>query len=176
MAALLASARAGEEAALDELFGATQSAVHALVEVRLRARGLWTVARDHELQLGLLRALRRLEAFEGDAFHELVEWAARCCEDLLLPERGAHLRLEHASPSSSDPHELARDDAPALDSQQRLLRAIAELEPKEREIVLLIGFADGPLHWVARTLGCGRRHVERLRQLALARLRLRMSD
>lgn len=130
--AQLRAARRGDGNAFADLFMAHERRLRLLAFGVLRDPDLV----DDVLQETALRAFRSLGRFRGEA--RIGAWlhriAFRVCLDMMADTRRQATLAERAQPTEPDD---ADPDA-ALDDQTRLARALAQLSPQQRSVVVVV--------------------------------------
>lgn len=171
-AALVARAREGDQAAFDELVRATYADTYTLAR---RLTGNEEDARD-VVQESYLRAYRGLKRFRGDA--QFTTWLYRItanCANTYMGRRSRNrtellvddVMLVDANPER-DPS--ARAEATLL--RDRLERALVDLPPKLRAVVVLRDVYDLPHEAIAAELGIS----ESAAKVRLHRARQKLRD
>jgi RNA polymerase sigma factor (sigma-70 family) len=166
---LLASARAGEESAWQEIYAALAPGVLGY----LRARG----ASDPENLAGevFLQVVRDLPGFDGPP-RAFRAWVFTIAQNRLVDERRRDSRRpqeaslepsEHQEPPGGDV-ELEAMERIAL---ERVTRVLAELAPDQRDVLLLRIVGDLSLEEVARVVGKRTGAVKQLQRRGLAAVR-----
>jgi len=144
---LVVRAREGDRYAFAELARASGARLDAAARLILRDPEL---AQD-AVQETLIRAWRSLPGLRDPASfdHWLHSLVARACIDLIRKRRRRVIEVEltplHDAPSF--------DDAVRVADRDQLDRALAQLEPEARAVVVLHFYLDLPLPKVAETLG-----------------------
>src|SRR5690606_23902467 len=150
---LVAAARDGDRSAFEELVRATHADTYTLA---YRLTGDEEDARD-VVQESYLRAYRGLERFRGDA--QFTTWLYRITANCASTHLGRR-RRRRADPITDD-LQLAdvdpeRDPAARADAsllRDRLERALVDLPPKLRAVVVLRDVYDLPHEAIAAELG-----------------------
>ncbi len=163
---LLASARAGEGWAFDELFRRWNPRVTGFV----RARGV----QDVEVVVNdvFLNAFRALPSFEGDG-DAFRSWLFRIARNRVIDE----IRREARRPSTVE-LEPERDpvggdvtlDADRAFSDDRVIALLAHLTDEQREVLALRFVADLTIDQIAAATGRRRGAIKQLQRRALRRL------
>jgi RNA polymerase sigma-70 factor (ECF subfamily) len=173
---LLECARGGNRAALDELI---QRCRLPLWRFSFRLTGSRAEA-DDLAQETLVRALRALEGFRGDAAFRT--WLMRIASNLWIETAG---KVENRRRDERTPEQLDRGRSAGLverliqkESQERLRSAVAGLPPRQRATLVLKVYQDLTLGEVADVLGSPIGTVKANYHHALERLRreLRTGD
>ncbi len=156
--ALIRAVQAGEEAALGELFRRHWSAAH---------RAAWLITHDAQAaedvaQEAFLAALRRIDRF--DRHRPFAPWLHRIVVNRAIDwSRARTSRREDMGAGDGTGSQAAASDPGRIDDE--LLRALAELTPEHRAVVVLrhlLGFTPGE---IARALDLPRGTVNsRLRR------------
>lgn len=168
-AALVASAREGDEAARRALFQRCAPRVHA---VALHFFGGDASAASDVVQEVFVKAFDRLGSFRGEA--QLATWLHRVTVNACLDERRSRRRLVGLDAAQREG--VAHDDAAERSQREALVRrAVTRLPPKLRIAVLLRHFEDLSYDEMASALGCStgtvasrlsRGHAQLARELA----------
>ncbi|MEZ6184004.1 MAG: sigma-70 family RNA polymerase sigma factor [Planctomycetota bacterium] len=180
-AQLVARARAGEDPAYERLFARVTSRLLAYVRVRLGGSLRRELDPLDVLQEVFVRAHVAFPAFEPQHPGAFVPWlftiADNCLRD--LAEHHGALKRRPPAPLARGSTVLAkvRDEHtnPASrcvrhETVDRLVAAMAELAPDEREVLLLRYFQEKSVEEVVAALGRSRSTV--LRTLGRARIKL----
>ena len=129
--AQLKAARRGDDDAFVDLFMAHERRLRLLAFGVLRDADLV----DDALQETALRAFRSLGRFRGEA--RMGTWlhriALRVCLDMI-----ADTQRQVALAQRAQPTEPAADPDASLDDQTRLARALAQLSPQQRSVVVVV--------------------------------------
>lgn len=153
LAEAVAAAKDGDRAAFDEVVRRTYADTYTLA---YRLTGNEDDARD-VVQDSYLRAFRALENFRGDA--QFTTWLYRITANCAATTTGRRARNRHEELTDETP--LA-DDAPERDPEARsanqelrdeLQRALTQLPPKLRAVVVLRDIYDLPHEAIAAELG-----------------------
>jgi RNA polymerase sigma-70 factor, ECF subfamily len=153
LAGLVAAARAGDRSAFDELVGATYADMYTLA---YRLTGNEEDARD-VLQDAYLRAFRGLPQFRGEA--QFTTWMYRITANCSSTHLGKRARWHHEQlddePSIIDLHPEHDPELRASWAYDRDLvgRAVQELPPRLRAVVILRDVYDLPHEAIAVELG-----------------------
>jgi RNA polymerase sigma-70 factor (ECF subfamily) len=187
--ALLAAARAGDEAAREHLFARCRDylglAARARVETWLRAK----VDASDLVQQTLLEAHRGFERFQGGTEGEWLAWLRR----ILDHNAADFVRRYHATgkrqvgrevplgaPGGSTgfgrPEPAAADESPSAaavraEGELALAAAIARLAPDHREVIVLRNLQRLPFDEVARRMGRSRPAAQMLWMRAIQKLK-----
>jgi len=160
--ALVARAQAGEESAFEEILDRFESSA------LLTARAMGASRQDAEdiAQEAFLRVFRYIGSYRSERsfrayFHRIV---INACRD-------HHARMGPASVELSD-EAAASGGAPAPDEVEMVRRALQDLPPREREVVVLRDMQGLSTWQVARILRISPITVRRHSSRALARLRV----
>jgi RNA polymerase sigma-70 factor (ECF subfamily) len=172
--ALVNAAKAGDAAAREALVKSTYAAAYTLA---LRLTSNEEDARD-VVQEAYLKAFRSLKRFRGDARFStwLYRITANCASNhLSRRSRGQHEKLpEDDSPADeraeSDPEAMA--EAGLL--RDRMSKALAELSPLLRSVVVLRDVYDLPHEAIAQELGISEAAAKVRLHRARRKLRERM--
>lgn len=169
---LIEQHRAGNREALDELFRRYAGRVQRIVRIRMGAFLRSRAEVEDVVQETLLQAFQGLENFEKREDARLIDWMARIAENSLRK------LFEHESAQKRDarraiPIESLRDRAEAsslawdlagtstappekLDEKEMeeiVDACLAELPEEQREIILLVDFANGDWDFVTEHTG-----------------------
>jgi RNA polymerase sigma-70 factor (ECF subfamily) len=172
MGALVSAARAGDEAALEDLVRATYGGTYTLA---FRLTGNEEDARD-VVQDAYLRAYRGLRRFRGEA--QFTTWLYRItanCSANLLAKRARHRTETLADdepvidirPEVDPEHRLA-----GADDRARIGAALARLPLRLRQVIVLRDIYDLPHGAIAKDLGIS----EAAAKVRLHRARRRLRD
>jgi RNA polymerase sigma-70 factor (ECF subfamily) len=153
LADLVVAARAGDRSAFDELVRATYADTYTLA---YRLTGNEEDARD-VVQDAYLRAYRGLRRFRGDARFStwMYRITANCAATHLARQsRGMHDGLDDDCPvADSRPEHDPELQAAAVYDRDRIARAVADLPPRLRAVVVLRDVYDLPHESIAAELG-----------------------
>jgi RNA polymerase sigma-70 factor (ECF subfamily) len=153
LADLVAAARDGDRPAFDELVRATYADMYTLA---YRLTGNEEDARD-VVQDAYLRAYRGLRRFRGDARFStwMYRITANCASTHLARRtRASHDDLDDESPIVDlRPEHDPQLQAAASYDRERVARAVAELPPRLRAVVVLRDVYDLPHEAIAAELG-----------------------
>jgi RNA polymerase sigma-70 factor (ECF subfamily) len=153
LADLVVAARAGDRSAFEELVKATYADMYTLA---YRLTGNEEDARD-VVQDAFLRAYRGLPRFRGDARFStwMYRITANCAATYLARQsRGSHEDLDADLPvPDAQPDHNPEVRAAADYDRDRIARAVAELQPRLRAVVVLRDVYDLPHESIAAELG-----------------------
>jgi RNA polymerase sigma-70 factor (ECF subfamily) len=165
---LLRRYRAGDRAALDELFGRYAPNLVRLVRVRL-GRLAGRVEAEDVVQETLLVAMDKLADFEVRSHYSIMSYLRRIAENQLRNQRKYFAAGKRAAagetprnPDSVEPGQLGRGPAAAtpseivsrVEEEARVDRLLSELEPEEyREVVLLREYEGASWEEIRQELG-----------------------
>lgn len=172
MAALVARAQAGDDAAFEELVTATHVETYTLAR---RLMGNDDDARD-VVQEAYLRAYRSIGRFRGEA--RFSTWMYRItanCASTHIGRRRRHRHeelLEDLVVADADPDRDPEAQADASDLRARVASALEELPPKLRAVVVLRDVYDLPHEAIAAELGIS----ESAAKVRLHRARRKLKD
>jgi RNA polymerase sigma-70 factor (ECF subfamily) len=150
---LIAAAQAGDREAFDELVRTTYADTYTLA---YRLTGNEEDARDVS-QEAYLRAYRAINRFRGDA--QFSTWMYRITANCAATYLGRRSRHRHDVLDDSVPLADPRTDhdpqlrADASDLRDRLARALEDLPPRLRSVVVLRDVYDLPHESIAAELG-----------------------
>ncbi len=150
---LIAAAQAGEREAFDELVRMTYADTYTLA---YRLTGNEEDARDVS-QEAYLRAYRAIKRFRGDA--QFSTWMYRITANCAATYLGRRSRHRHDVLDDAVPLADPRTDhdpqlrADASDLRNRLARALEDLPPRLRSVVVLRDVYDLPHEAIAAELG-----------------------
>jgi RNA polymerase sigma-70 factor (ECF subfamily) len=159
---LLRRAKEGSIGALNALY--ERAAPRLLSYIRLRmGRDLRARLESRDiLQASLLKSLQHLDEFRGSETHSVMAWLAKIAEREIR-DRADHQHRQRRDAAREVPVD---DDAPlaavarsaltqAILSEEaaRLERALEELSPEHREVILLRKFEELPFKDIGRRLG-----------------------
>jgi len=150
---LIAAAQAGDREAFDELVRTTYADTYTLA---YRLTGNEEDARDVS-QEAYLRAYRAIKRFRGDA--QFSTWMYRITANCAATYLGRRSRHRHDVLDDSVPLADPRTDhdpqlrADASDLRDRLARALEDLPPRLRSVVVLRDVYDLPHESIAAELG-----------------------
>ncbi|HEX3540245.1 MAG TPA: RNA polymerase sigma factor [Acidimicrobiales bacterium] len=153
LAGLVTSARSGDKSAFDELVKATYADMYTLA---FRLMGNEEDARD-VVQDAYLRAYRGLKRFRGDA--RFTTWMYRItanCASTNLAKRSRHRHDE--LDDEAQPIDVQADHNPEQQAEfgferDRVSRALEELPPRLRAVIVLRDIYDLPHGDIAEELG-----------------------
>jgi RNA polymerase sigma-70 factor (ECF subfamily) len=161
--ALLREAREGSPEALDDLFREIGPPLLALIRMRLGPLLRRRVDSQDVLQATLLKAFTRLDQFEGSGSNTLMGWLAVIARNEVRDLADYHRRgRRDVGAEVPIEEEAARLEAEVrtlvrrldLEEQQlRLERAIDDLKPEHREVILLRKYEDLTFEEIGRRLG-----------------------
>jgi RNA polymerase sigma-70 factor, ECF subfamily len=150
---LVAAARVGDRSAFDELVRATYADMYTLA---YRLTGNEEDARD-VVQDAYLRAYKGLKRFRGDARFStwMYRITANCASTALARRaRNTHDDLDDDSPiADTRPEHDPQLQAVASYDRERVARAVAELPPRLRTVVVLRDVYDLSHEAIAAELG-----------------------
>jgi RNA polymerase sigma-70 factor (ECF subfamily) len=150
---LIAAAQAGDRGAFDHLVRATYADTYTLA---YRLTGNEEDARD-VAQEAYLRAYRAIDRFRGDA--QFSTWMYRITANCAATYLGRRSRHRHDVLDDTVPLADPRTDhdpqlrADASDLRNRLARALDDLPPRLRSVVVLRDIYDLPHESIAAELG-----------------------
>lgn len=150
---LIAAAQAGDRGAFDDLVRATYADTYTLA---YRLTGNEEDARD-VAQEAYLRAYRAIDRFRGDA--QFSTWMYRITANCAATYLGRRSRHRHDVLDDTVPVADPRTDhdpqlrADASDLRNRLARALDDLPPRLRSVVVLRDIYDLPHESIAAELG-----------------------
>lgn len=187
---LLASARAGDRRALDELFARLLPRVRAVVALRMNCRETDLWEREDLVQETLLDAFRSLPSFEVRGEGALIHWLARLVQNNLADHarhRNALRRDEGRRVRRTDRSTVLTDSvlgvegatpsqfAQADETEERVETALLALEERQRRVIELRRLCELSFEEIATELGLGGASSARsLYSRALAELAQRM--
>jgi len=166
-------ARAGEKAALEELMVRCRGRVQRLARIRMGRRVRAFLDSGDVVQETLMVAAQNLDGFEPRSEGAVIQWLSKILENRIRnaatyarAEKRAPDRVRRFSSLAPDDRDGGGGALPpaggptpsriaAADEMQELYdRAVSELRPRQREVVLLHRYAG--LSWSANTaqLGC----------------------
>jgi len=182
--ALLQQARGGSDDALNRLFRRYGPKLLALIRVRMGSLRGRTESRD-VLNVVLLKAFQRLEQFEGGDARALMGWLARIAENEIRDQADYHARERRDAAKLEGDGQLATLAARVrsqvslvvLDEETaRLERALAELDPDHREVILLRHFEELGFREIARRMGRSADACRMLLARAMTALTLKLRE
>ena len=150
---LIAAAQAGDRGAFDDLVRTTYADTYTLA---YRLTGNEEDARDVS-QEAYLRAYRAIDRFRGDA--QFSTWMYRITANCAATYLGRRSRHRHDVLDDTVPVADPRTDhdpqlrADASDLRNRLVRALDDLPPRLRSVVVLRDIYDLPHESIAAELG-----------------------
>lgn len=161
---LLARARAGDEAALEQLLAQTEARLRRCVDRKLGPRLRASLRRSDVLQNCYLAMLDALPGFAGSSPDEFVAWVAQMIENDIRRQHRWFGAGKRRAPSRTSQRNLlagillppvATPSAEAVRVEERdaVRRALARLEPDYIEVIELSVFEDLPHREVAARLG-----------------------
>jgi len=160
---LLHDARQGSPEALDDLFREVGPPLLALIRMRLGPLLRQRVDSQDVLQATLLKAFARFEQFEGSGSNTLMGWLAVIARNEMRDLADYHRRgrrdvgaevpiEEHVAWLEADVKTLVR--RLELEEQQlRLERALEDLKPDQREVILLRKYEDLSFEEIGARMG-----------------------
>ena len=169
---LLERFRGGDRSAFDEIVARHRLAVY---RVARRILGSHHDA-DDATQETFVRAWRALDGFRGEA--RLSTWLIRIALNVSRTAgagREAVSPLEHAAHLAGE-GEPADDAAERHDAGRRVRRAVAQLPPRQREVVALKAFSDLTYEEVAAAMGLTVGAVKAHFHQAVSNLKRRMGN
>jgi RNA polymerase sigma-70 factor (ECF subfamily) len=185
---LLRQARLGSSEALGTLLQACGPRLLALIRLRLGPSLRSRLESRDILQATVLKAVQRLETFQGDGTASLVGWLARIAENEIRDQADYHGRQRRDAFRDvplEDAPELARL-ASQVRSQTsrialgerglRLERALESLSSDHREVVVLRKIEELSFEQVSQRLGRSPDACRMLLARAMAALTLAMED
>jgi RNA polymerase sigma-70 factor (ECF subfamily) len=174
LADLVVAARAGDRSAFDELVRATYADMYTLA---YRLTGNEEDARD-VVQDAYLRGYRGLRRFRGDARFStwMYRITANCAAThLARRSRAAHDDLEDDLPvADAHPEHDPELRAMTASDRDRIARAVAELPPRLRAVIVLRDVYDLPHESIAAELGISESAAKVRLHRARRRLRERL--
>jgi RNA polymerase sigma-70 factor (ECF subfamily) len=187
IAELLARARSGDAAAVDELFGACRNYLQLVARSQLES-GLQARADASDLvQQTLLDAHRDFAAFRGRTEGELLGWMrvmlCRNAVDIVRAQRKGGVREVSRDAFASDARPPEPID-PGLSPSQWVARherelalanAVALLSPEHREVIVLRNLERLPFDEIGRRMDRSRPAVQMLWMRALQQLEMRLT-
>jgi RNA polymerase sigma-70 factor (ECF subfamily) len=185
---LLQQAHSGDGAALGQLFARYQQRVQRIVRLRMGLQLRTAMESTDLVQETYLAAVRGFPGFEGRERGSFVHWLARIAENQVRDagdrwstqrrDLARAVRLEPArdeSGAGSAPGPLADEPSPSEQAAQRELRevydaCVAELPPRQREIVILRDYEL--LEWpqIASAIGANTHAAQELHRRAQLKL------
>ncbi|MCB9916510.1 MAG: sigma-70 family RNA polymerase sigma factor [Planctomycetes bacterium] len=170
--ALIQRHRAGDRAALDELFARYAERVRRIVRVRMGSFLRSRAEVEDVVQETMLRAFRSLDRYEEREDAKLIDWMARIAENSLRNlfqrehagkrDAAREVALESlrdkAAPSSLG-WDVVADSVPPPDKvahaemEEIVDDCLAELPEEQREIILLVDYARADWELVAERTG-----------------------
>jgi RNA polymerase sigma-70 factor, ECF subfamily len=189
---LLGKARAGDRAAVDELFARHRPYLRRLVQVRLDPQLRPRVDASDVVQEAQLEAARRLQSYLQEPALPFRLWLRQLAYDRLLMLRRFHLGAarrsrdrEVALPDRSSlllaRHLLAAGSTPSqrLDRQElarRVRQAVAQLPAIDREVLVMRTFEELSYEEVGYLLGVDPATARKRHGRALLRLHKALSE
>ncbi len=167
-AALAAQARAGDEGAFLELMGEARDRLLRIALAYLRSEE----AALEAIQETTLRAYMKLGKLKEPAYFQT--WLIRILMNVCIDEQKRRRRQRPAERLPEAP--AAEFGMPGVDDRLRMEEAIAELEPKLRQVVILKYYDDMTLTEIARLLEKPEGTVKTWLNRALAKLRAWMRE
>jgi RNA polymerase sigma-70 factor (ECF subfamily) len=159
---LLREARDGSPDALDDLFRDIGPRLLALIRMRLGPLLRRRIESQDVLQATLLKAFARLDQFDGSGSNTLMGWLAVIAGNEMRDLTDYHRRSrrdlgaevpigDHAARIEADVATLVR--RLELEEQQlRLERALDDLKPEHREVILLRKYEELSFEEIGRRL------------------------
>ena len=139
-ARLLERVRAGDQAARERLFARVLPALTRWAHHRLPAGARDLAETDDLVQMTVTRVLGRLDSFEARGEGAFLAYLRRILLNLVRDQiRSAHVRPRSASIDDAvpDPGPSVLERTVRRDTLDRYEAALAELEPEQREAVLM---------------------------------------
>jgi RNA polymerase sigma-70 factor (ECF subfamily) len=186
---LVAAARTGDTAALDQLLALYRNYLHLLARTQLDMKLARRLAPSDAVQETLLRALKRFAQFRGETEAELVAWLRRIMARTLADnarhavslkrnigrevalqagvEQSSQCLARFASQQQPSPSEMADQREQSV----LLADALAKLPPVYREVIVLRHFERIEFTEIAARLSRSAGAVRMLWARALERLR-----
>jgi RNA polymerase sigma-70 factor (ECF subfamily) len=190
-ARLLEQARAGDQAALNELFGRNRARLRRMVELRLDRRLQSRIDASDVVQEAYVDAVRRLDEYLRQANYPLFLWLRQIVGERLLKLHRYHLgtRMRDAElevsiyrgafPAATSAalaaqllgkHTSPTQAAVRAERMLRLQEALNSLDPMDREVLTLRHFEDLSLAETARSLeiqeaAAAKRYIRALKRL-----------
>lgn len=160
---LIHRAKEGSQDALDRLFGRYGERLLALVRLRLGPGLRPQIESQDVLQETLLNAFRRIDQFEGSGERTLMAWLGAIARNVIRDQVDYHHRERRDAKRQVPLGEIGevvesriRDEVSrvALHEKSVLLeRAIEELDPDRREVILLRSFEELTFPEIAERTG-----------------------
>mgnify|MGYP001210814373 CR=1 FL=1 len=161
---LLQRVQAGDLAAREALFARYRERVLAIARVRLSAGLRRHFESGDILQEALLEAVRGLDRFEMRDESSLIRWLAVLVERRIAAQARALRAVKRAQPEAGgDPAAEGREratlepspsaEAVAHEEGERVQAALAEMEERHRELILLRDYAGTSWEAIASELG-----------------------
>ena len=171
-AALVERFRRGEEAALDDIMARHRRPVYLMAR---RLLGNHEDA-DEAAQLTFVRAWRSRDRFRGDA--ALRTWLTRIVLNVAKSMRTGRARVESVEldESLADGADPADERLGLEQARQRVRRAVADLPPRQREVVVLKVFSEMTYREVAEVMDLSEGAVKAHLHQAVSNLRRLMGS
>jgi RNA polymerase sigma-70 factor (ECF subfamily) len=190
-ASLLEQARAGDQAALNEIFDRNRARLRRMVELRLDRRLQARIDASDVIQEAYVDAVRRLEEFLSRPDYPLYLWLRQIVGERLLKLHRYHLgtrmrdaelevsiyrgALPAATSAALAAQLLGKHTSPTqaavrVERMLRLQEALNSLDPMDREVLSLRHFEDLTLAETAQSLeikeaAAAKRYIRALKRL-----------
>ena len=184
---LLAQAKAGSGDALNHLFDHVAARLLALIRLRMGPRLRMRMESRDILQASMMKAFERLEQLKGESSASLMAWLARIAENEIRDQAeylGRRRRDMDRNVSLNKNEDIAlraqvRSQVSQLvltDEMKRLEKALEDLDPDHREIILLRKLEELSYKEIGRRLGKSADACRMLLARAMTALALEMKD
>ncbi len=174
---LIERAKTGDRGAFDELTSVLRERLLALVRSRLGKALRGKLEAEDVVQDALLKAFESIHAFRGTDADSLWGWLASISEHLIWNAsrkrslQVTSLALDQPDPGVSPSRSLRREDR-----LTRLERAVSELKPDQREVIVLAKIEGLKTKEIAERLGRPEDSVRQLLSRGLRALREKFGD
>jgi RNA polymerase sigma-70 factor (ECF subfamily) len=185
-ASLIRRARDGSDAALNDLFSFYGEKLLGLVRLRLGPGLRPRIESQDILQETLLKAFRGIDQFDGSGERTLIAWLGTIARNVIRDEVGYLHRkardVDREVPltDAAKPIELRiRDEASRLELSRKSLyleRALEELEPDRREVIVLRHFEELTYPEIAERTGKAPDACRMMHRRTMASLAIRMRE
>ena len=131
--------KAGDREAFEQLFSEFRTRLQSWIEIRLGDALRRKVETDDVLQESFLHALRSVSRFEWRGEESFLYWLSRIAERVILVQADGFKRARQTS-LEVELSDVALSQSKALRREERfdrLQRAIEDLEPDHRQVILL---------------------------------------
>ena len=160
---LLREARGGSSAALDDLYRRVGGRLLALIRLKMGRDLRSRLDSADILQATLMRSFERFDQFEGSDSRSLMAWLARIAQNEIRDQvdfqhrrrrdAAAGVPFDGAESSVAAPGPSALTRAVLNERAARLERALDQLAPDHREVIVLRKLEDSSFREIADRMG-----------------------